>query len=458
MLDSQKGGCVSLSQPVSSRSPWAGAVDEELVEITPVTKPVHGSLQIPGSKSYTNRALLIAALARGESILNGILKSDDSYWCLDALKKLGITTEIKDDQVRLEGCAGRWKNRNGELFIGSAGTIARFLPGALAVSPEGSWLVDGTDQLRNRPLEPLIQALRELGAEIEYVTDHRGLPLKVSGQTLKGGQVQIAGNVSSQFLSGLLMASSYAQGPVNIRVTNGLVQPSYIEITLQLMEQFGAKVERFGQMEAFTVYPTGYAGRRLTLEADASTACYFLSLAALTGGTIRITNVGYHSAQPDAKFIDVLEKMGCRCEKGEHFLQVTGPEKLRGGFAVDMKPMSDQAITLAALAPFADGPIRVYNVPHIRKHESDRIAVICEALKRLGANVQEFADGFEIRPGNRLQGTLLDPHDDHRQAMVFALLGTKIPGVRISDPGCVSKTCPTFFSILASLGVQVQFR
>ncbi|WP_234410452.1 3-phosphoshikimate 1-carboxyvinyltransferase [Caldalkalibacillus mannanilyticus] len=423
----------------------------------PATGPINGEIYVPGSKSYTNRALIIAALAKGTSKLKGILRSDDSYWCIDALKRLGIHIEVEGDSVIIQGCNGKWPSKEGELFIGAAGTIARFLPGALAVAKGGNWMVDGIPQLRERPLKPLIDALRELGGEIEYLTDNPGLPLRVHGTGLQGKKIQIPGNVSSQFLSGLLIASAYADEPVTIEVINGLVQPAYIGITLQLMKQFGAKIEHSEDYSLLTVYPTGYEAKEVVLEADASTACYFLSLAALTQGTIRVTNVGYHSFQPDAKFIDVLEKMGCTVQKTDEYLEVKGPQQLKGGFDVDMKPMSDQALTIGALAPFADAPIHVHNVAHIRSHESDRISVICHSLKAMGLQVEEKEDGFTIYPGE-LQGTTLDPHDDHRNAMVFGLLGTKVPHIHILDPGCVSKTCPAYFEELRKLGLDVELK
>lgn len=446
-----------MSEIISSRSPWALSTTAHEAVVSPAMKPIVGELFVPGSKSYTNRALIIAALAQGTSNLTGMLKSDDSYWCIDALKRLGTTIDVQEDVVFIEGSAGKWKNNSGELFIGAAGTIARFLPGALSIAKEGSWKIDGIPQLRDRPLTPLINALRQLGGKVEYLSENKGLPLQVTGMGLQGGDVSIPGNVSSQFLSGLLIASPYANEPVRINVSDGLVQPSYIGITIQLMRQFGAQVEHSDDFQHVTIQPTGYQGRDIVLEADASTACYFLSLAALTGGTIRVKNVGYNSYQPDARFIDVLEKMGCAVIKDTTFLQVTGPKQLRGGFEVDMKPMSDQAVTIGALAPFADKPITVSNVAHIRAHESDRISVICQSLTKMGVKVEEREDGFTIYPGQP-HGAVLDPHDDHRNAMVFGLLGVMVPDVHILDPGCVSKTCPTYFTELQNLGIETHLK
>lgn len=457
-------------QRESARSEWSLQLPNHEAIVKPIHEPINAQLHVSGSKSYTNRALIIAALADGTSHLKGVLKSDDSFWCIDALKRLGIKVTVDGDDVHMDGCSGQWPTKQNDLFIGSSGTIARFLPGALAASSNGRWTVDGIKQLQQRPLKPLIDALQQLGASIDYLSANEGLPLLVHGSRLKGGHVTIPGDVSSQFLSGLLIASPLAEQEVTIQVEHDLVQPAYIGITVQLMRQFGADVEHSADFMSFKIKPTGYKGRHTVLEADASTACYFLSIGALTSGTVRVTNVGYDSYQPDAKFVDVLEQMGCSVVKDATFLQVTGVEQLKGGFTVDMKPMSDQALTIAALAPFADAPITVTNVAHIRQHESDRIAVICDSLRTIGVQVEEHHDGFTVYPMDKTiekHGTekltlqplvTLDPHDDHRQAMVYALLSLKIGGIRILDPGCVSKTCPTFFKELARLGVSTQFR
>ncbi|HEY8417679.1 MAG TPA: 3-phosphoshikimate 1-carboxyvinyltransferase [Limnochordales bacterium] len=414
-------------------------------------------LAVPGSKSVTNRALIIAALAHGASRLDGILRSDDSYWCVEALRTLGVEIRVEDTAVEVSGCGGRWPRPSGRLYVGSAGTLARFLPGALAAAAQGPWELDGSQQLRGRPIAPLVTALRDLGADIGYLSTEGQLPIQVR-PGLTGGRVAVSGRVSSQFTSGILLAAPYARQPVELEVVDQLVQPEYVGLTIQMMQAFGADVEPVGGFTRVQVRPRPYSGRTLTLEADASTACYFLTAAALTGGRVRITNVGYDSLQPDARFVDVLERMGCRVHRGSSFLEVTGPARLLGGFTADMRPMSDQALTLGAAAVFADAPITVSGVPHIRRHESDRIGVFVSQMRRLGVQVEEHDDGFTVHPGQPQPGAVLDPHDDHRQAMAFALLGTRVPGIRIGDPGCVSKTCPEYFQLLSRLGLSVIYR
>lgn len=395
-------------------------------------------------------------MAGGPSRLSGLLRSDDSYWGVQVLQSLGVSVEIDDTTVLVNGCGGQWPIASGRLYVGSAGTLARFLPGLLAAAPTGEWDIDGSEQLRGRPIAPLVDALKHLGADIEFITEAEGLPMRVRAG-LVGGDVTIPGNVSSQFTSGVLMAAPYARKPVTVRVTGGLVQPEYVGITVELMRTFGADVSHDETYNTIQVQPGGYRGRPYELEADASTACYFLTLAALTRGRVRVTNVGYDSLQPDARFVDVLELMGCDVRRGTGTLEVTGPERLRGNITVDMRPMSDQALTLGAAAVFADGPVTITRVPHIRRHESDRIHVFCTQMRRLGLRVDEHDDGFTVYPGQPVPGPALDPHDDHRQAMAFALLGTRVPGIRIQDPGCVSKTCPAYFDMLSALGVGVHF-
>lgn len=444
----------------SSRSPWAGPTEAEAVTLHPPSRPLDAEIAVPGSKSFTNRALLIAALARGRSVLTGVLRSDDSYWLIDALRRLGVFVTVDRDTVTVDGCGGVWPKTSGQLFLGSAGTSARFLPGALAAAPKGAWLVDGSDQLRGRPVAPLLKALRELGADIRPLNDDDSLPFEVRAGGLKGGTVSISGKVSSQFISGLLIAAPYASEPVTIKLIDDLVQPAYIGITIALMREFGADVQHEAGYREIHVKPGAYQGKTYTLEADASSACYLLALPAVAPGRVQVTNVGTASLQPDAAFVDVLEAMGLIVHRSAHSLATESPPqgagRLVGDHTFDMKPMSDQALTVGALAPFASGPITVTNVGHIRKHESDRIAALRQNLARMGVRVDEREDAFTVYP-KAPQAAAIDPYDDHRNAMAFTLIGARVPGVKILDPGCVSKTFPTFFDVMQQVGVGVTF-
>ncbi|GAA3408598.1 3-phosphoshikimate 1-carboxyvinyltransferase [Paenibacillus hodogayensis] len=439
---------------LEARSPWTGLAGIAEAELVPPAKPPQGEdVRAPGSKSVSNRALLLAALADGPSVIRNVLRSDDTYWCIDALRRLGVTIEVTGDEVRVEGIGGDWPNRQAELYIGAAGTVARFLPGALAAAPSGQWTLRGSRSLSARPLAPLVQALGEAGANIRYAEDDGRLPLVVTARGLEGGRIAISGDTSSQFASGLLLASPYARRTTHITVPGGIVQQAYVGITIDWMRRFGANVvhdERFGRFE---VAPGRYTGRQVEIEADASTACYYLAYAAVTGGRVRVTNLQSDTRQPDIRFAGVLERMGCRVQAGPEGVELSGPARLAGGFSVSMREMSDQTLTLAAIAPFADAPITIADVAHIRHHECDRITAICASLRALGIDVEEREDGLTVHPGVPV-GCALPTWDDHRVAMSLALIGARTSGIRLLDPGCVSKTCPSFFDDLRRLGME----
>lgn len=444
------------TKPLPGRSPWAALHDVHAAAVHPFAGSLRAQVRIPGSKSYTNRALILAAVAHGVSTLRGVLRSDDSYWCIDALRRLGLQVDVQDDTAVVHGGGGKWPAQGGELFIGSAGTIARFLPGVLACT-QGQWIVDGTAQLRSRPLATLVDAWKRLGARVECTEEAGALPLRIEGRPLAGGTLSMPGHVSSQFISGVILASPLLTSPLDLRIEGAIVQHAYVLMTLDTMAAFGVKAEHDPGLTHVRVAPQHYQGRTLDLEADASTAGYFLALAAVHRGTVRITNLGSGTRQPDLQLCDVLERMGCAVQRTDAWVEVTGPERLRGGFDVSMKAMSDQTLTVAAIAPFADGPISLREVAHIRHHESDRIGAMCTLLRQLKVPVEEHDDGMTITPAQPV-GTTLDTYDDHRVAMALAVLGTRTPGVVLRDPGCVSKTCPTFFSELRALGIGVDLR
>lgn len=437
---------------LKARSPWTPLKDVNTVTVSPSKSKIDGSITIPGSKSLTNRALIISALANGKSKVSGILKSDDSYWCLDSLKRLGIHTDIENETAFIEGKGGKWESSS--LYIGAAGTIARFLPGVLAVSGEGKWEIVASESMSKRPISQLINALKELGAEIDYLSDEGYYPLLIKGKALLGGEIKLSGNISSQFISGLLIAAPYFKEAITVNISEHIVQHSYVLLTLELMKKFGANVRYDNNLTKIIVYPSMYIPQDVNLEADVSTACYFLALAAVTNGRIRIDNLNYDTKQPDIKMIDVLEQMGCKVTKGSSFIELEGVKQLKGGLEISMREMSDQTLTLAAIAPFADGPITIKDVEHIRHHESNRISVICDSISKLGIKVEEFRDGLKVYPGIP-KPTLLNTHDDHRVAMSLALIGSRVEGIQINDPGCVSKTCPQYFNMLESFGLNI---
>lgn len=448
------------SPDLQARSPWSTLTGVERLTVHPVVRPVSGALSVPGSKSYTNRALIVAALANGTSHLSGILKSDDSYWCIDTLRRLGVEVQVEGDSVHVVGCGGKWPTPEAELYLGASGTLARFLPGALAVSPGGQWTLTGSNRLAERPLAPLLDALRRLGADLSYLETTDQLPFTLHAKGLQGGNIELSGSTSSQFISGLLLCAPYAQGAVHLHMTSPIVQHAYVQMTVDLMRQFGVAVVHDHDLVEFAVSPAHYHACDVELEADASTACYFLALAAVTGGRVYIRNLRYATCQPDIGMVDLLERMGCTAVRSGPTVALSGPQTesgrplLRGGFTVSMKEMSDQAVTLAAIAPFADAPITITNIAHIRAHESDRIQAICESLRRVGVQVDEHPDGLTVYPGAP-QYAVLPSYDDHRIAMALAVLAAGGNGAEILDPGCVSKTCPTFFDLAAAIGVEV---
>ncbi|MCT1904631.1 3-phosphoshikimate 1-carboxyvinyltransferase [Oceanobacillus sojae] len=437
---------------VKARSPWAALNGVNKITISPAKQGIEAAITIPGSKSLTNRALIMSALAAGKSKVSGILKSDDSYWCIEVLKQLGVGTELQDDIAYIEGSSGHF--RSNDIYIGAAGTIARFLPGALAASREGEWELEASQSMSKRPIAPLIHALRQLGADIDYLAKKDYYPLRIKGKDVKGGEVSLSGSISSQFISGVLIAAPYFNETTRVTIKDEIVQHAYVFLTLNLMKEFGADVQYDNALQQIVINPQPYKAKDILLESDASAACYFFALAAVTNGKIRINGLTEKTKQPDIQMLDVFEKMGCKVIKGASFIELEGTAQLKGGFEISMKEISDQALTLAAIAPFADSPITIKDVAHIRHHESDRISVICEALKELGIRTEEFEEGLRVYPGTP-KPACLDTYDDHRVAMALALIGSKVEGIQLNDPGCVSKTFPGYFSFLEELGLSV---
>ncbi len=439
-----------------SRSAWSSLEGVAAVEIGPCERAVTGRVALPGSKSETNRALMMAACADGISELGAILKSEDSYWCVAALTHLGVAIGEHGDTIRVEGTGARWRRTKDPVFIGSAGTIARFLPGLLCAG-DGEWMVRASLQLSSRPIKPLVDALIDLGGDIVFVQEWGRLPIRIKGRRLSGGTVHMSGAVSSQFVSGVIMASPLASNPVQIEVTDAIVQPGYVQVTLTMLKRFGVEVEADDSFRRFSIRPQPYRPASMNIAADASTASYFLALAAVTGGDVTITNLSSTSEQPDVQFLHVLERLGCEVAADDSGVRVRARGPLRGGQYFDMKALSDVALTLAAMAPFADGPIGIGGVEHIRHHECDRLSAMAASLSLLGIKVEERPDGLTIWPG-RPACAELDTYDDHRVAMSLAVLGSAANGIVLRNPGCVSKTCPSFFDLLTKLGLTVRYR
>jgi 3-phosphoshikimate 1-carboxyvinyltransferase len=425
-----------------------GAFPDEL-EIKPFEGPVDDTVRVPGSKSITNRALIVGALADGISTIENPLFSDDPYWLMAAFAGLGFPTKADREigTATVEGQRGIIPRSGVEVFVGNAGTAARFLPPVLALG-EGPYLVDGVARMRERPVADLVEAMRGLGVGVGYAGKEGRFPIEVEGGGIMGGVVGVRGTRSSQFLSGLLMTAPYGEEPVVLEVEGGLVSRPYVGITLGVMRDFGVEVVEEGR-DRFVVPPGVYEAGKYVVEPDASGASYFFAAAALTGGRVRVPGLGSASSQGDLGFVEVLEEMGCEAEIGVDYVEVRGPERLRG-IEVDMNGISDTMITLAAIAPFASSPTTIKNVAHTRAQETDRIAAVARELTRLGAEVEERPDGLKITPGPVGPGTV-HTYDDHRIAMAFSLLGLVVPGIRIQNPSCVTKTLPDYFQRLEAL-------
>jgi 3-phosphoshikimate 1-carboxyvinyltransferase len=420
--------------------------------IRPAEQPVDAIVRLPGSKSLTNRALVLAALADGVSVLEGALLSEDSWVMVDSLRRLGIPVDVDEPAERMivQGKGGTLPATRAELFVGNSGTTARFLTAMTALG-HGEYLIDGVPRMRERPIQPLLDALAQLGVQAESLLGTGCPPVRVRSHGLAGGTIRLRGDISSQYLSALLMIGPCTRDGLRIELESPLVSVPYVEMTLAVMADFGA-IATHEHAQVFHVQRNQrYRSRTYAIEPDASAASYFFALAAATAGRIRVVNLGTRSRQGDVQFVNLLERMGCTVIREPDALTVIGNRPLRG-IEADMNAISDTVPTLAALAPLADGPVIIRNVQHIRYKETDRIAAVANELRRLGITVEEFPDGLRIEPGP-VQPAVIRTYGDHRMAMSFAILGCAVPGLEIDDPGCVAKTFPDFFERLeAALG------
>lgn len=411
--------------------------------------PIHGSIRPPGSKSITNRALVCAALAGGESRLTGALDSDDTQVMTESLNTLGIYVKPSQNNtvLHVEGDGGKIPSNSAELFIGNSGTTVRFLTAMTALG-RGRYRLHGVPRMHERPIGDLIDALNQLGGDVSSENGTDCPPVIVKGTGLPGRQTSIAGNISSQYLSGLLMAAPCAVDQIILDVEDELVSKPYVEMTIKVMKSFGVSVEN-DNFSRFTIKNgQSYTGCEYDIEPDASAASYFWAAAAITGGKVTVEGLTRDALQGDVAFCECLEKMGCQIEYGENSITVAGASL--SGIDIDMNAISDTVQTLAAVAVFANGPTRIRGVAHNRHKETDRLADLVTELKRLGINANETDDGLTIEPGP-LQPATIETYDDHRMAMSLALVGLRQEGVEITNPGCTAKTYPHYFKDLARL-------
>jgi 3-phosphoshikimate 1-carboxyvinyltransferase len=421
-----------------------------ILPIEPVTRPIRGEARPPGSKSYTNRALLLAGLARGRSTLEGALFSDDTLHMARGLRALGLRVDFDEagERFEVDGGGGAFPATHGSVFVGNSGTTARFLTPALALG-RGVFELDGNEAMQKRPIQPLLDALAKLGVRATSVRGNGCPPIRVEASGFEGGAVRMPGGVSSQYFSALLMVAPCTQRGIAIDVDGELVSKPYLDVTAQAMAAFGGHVDRDPAFRRFHVRPAVYTATQYSVEPDASAASYFFAAAAVTGGRVVVPGLGSRSLQGDLGFVRVLERMGCEVRQTETETELTGPKTLEG-IEVDMSNLSDTAQTLAAIAPFAKGPTRVTGIGFIRRKETDRVGAVVTELKRLGVRAEEEDDGFVVHPGP-LEPADVETYDDHRMAMSFAVAGLVAKGVRIRNPSCVSKTFPAFFTVLERL-------
>jgi 3-phosphoshikimate 1-carboxyvinyltransferase len=442
------------------------------LEIRPLARPPRATVRVPGSKSITNRALVLAALCSRvrKPRLFGCLRSEDTEVMLDSLRRLGYEVETEWVPERLvtvfRGDRPPVPAPEAELWVANSGTTMRFLT-ALVCLGHGRYRLDGVPRMRERPIEDLLVALRQLGANARSERGNGCPPVVVEADGLKGGRARVRGDVSSQFLSALLLAAPFAEGDVTLEVEGPLVSQPYVDMTVHMMrgwmlqvEQEGGRFHVPGNQRPDRIRYSSY-----DIEPDASAASYFWAAAAITGGAVTVAGQFARRSdgrerdyaeylrrpclQGDVRFVEVLKQMGCEVRHGQEGITVEGPPLLRG-IDVDMNDISDTVMTLAAVACFADGPTTIRNVAHVRHKETDRLAALATELRRLGAEVEERADGLTITPG-RLRGAEVETYDDHRMAMSLALVGLRVPGVVIKNPACVTKTYPGFFADLERL-------
>jgi 3-phosphoshikimate 1-carboxyvinyltransferase len=423
----------------------------EQLTLDPIAK-VSGEVNVPGSKSLSNRALLLAALAEGETELTNLLDSEDIEHMLNALTKLGVSYRLSEDKTQcvVRGNGGAFEVAEPlELFLGNAGTAMRPLCAALAASNVDTVLT-GEPRMEERPIGDLVDALREADADVSYLKNEGYPPLQIKGKTLNGGEMSVDGSVSSQFLTALLMAAPLFSGDVTIRIKGELVSKPYIDITLDTMAKFGVTVEN-DNYQTFTVSGNAkyVAPGKFMVEGDASSASYFLAAGAIKGGTVRVTGIGQKSIQGDIRFADVLEAMGAKVVWDDEYVEITGaPLK---GVNMDMNHIPDAAMTIATTALFAEGPTTMTNIYNWRVKETDRLAAMAAELQKLGARVEEGHDYIKVWPTDSLKHAEIDTYNDHRIAMCFSLVALSDTPVTINDPGCTRKTFPDYFTRFKTL-------
>ncbi|RUM89419.1 MAG: 3-phosphoshikimate 1-carboxyvinyltransferase [Thermodesulfatator sp.] len=418
-------------------------------EIKPLEGPIRARLRLPGSKSLTQRALLCAALASGESRLENPLWSEDTELLARALSVSGAEVRLEEGSFRVRGTGGSpYFLERAEIFFGNNGTGSRFFLAYAALARRGKAVLYGKPRLHERPMGPLLEALRSLGAQLRCLEKEGFLPVEVLPGELQGGRVPLSAEKSSQFVSALLLIGPYLPGGLELEIQGPMVSTPYVELTLAVMQAFGAEVQK--RPQGFRVLEGRYQPQTYEIEGDASSASYFLILPALLGGSVVIENLSLHSLQADSLLLSLLVEVGGKVEAVEKGVRVSFSGRPRA-FEVNLREAPDLFPTLGVLAAWAEGRSRLFGAPHLRYKECDRIAAMATELKKCGAAVKELPDGIEIEGGKPLQGAEIETYEDHRIAMAFAVLGLAVPGMVIRHPDCVAKSFPEFWDYLERL-------
>ncbi len=412
-----------------------------MIEIRPAERIV-ADVECPPSKSYTNRALLIAALADGECRLENPLFSDDTKYMKEALIKFGVRVQQEEKAFIVSGTGGRLKVPEEEIFVGNAGTTMRFLTTFAALAP-GTVRLTGDERMQERPISDLLECLAAMDVKAVSVKNNQCPPIEIHGGNVPGGALSLAGDKSSQYLTSVLLSAPYFKNDTTVNIRGELTSKSYADITLDIMETFGVRVENESYRKFSVPAGTKYKARTYEVEGDWSSASYFLAAGAVTGGEVGISGLNPDSVQGDAGILNVLGKMGCATEKTGEKIRLRGnPLK---GITINMNNMPDAVQTLAVAALFAEGKTTITGIGNLRIKETDRIDALACELTRLGARVEEGEDFITVHPGASYKAAEVETYNDHRMAMSFAVAGLKIPGVKIKNPGCVAKSFPDFF-------------
>ncbi len=417
-------------------------------QITPI-KRINATIRVPGSKSYTQRALIAACLAAGKSEIKGALISEDTQLLIKALGSLGATIDQKGSDLAVQGTGGKLTCPSEAIFLGNNGTGLRLLTSTVCLG-QGTFVLDGNSRMRQRPIQPLIDALTNLGGHAVCVEQNGCPPIQVRASGLLGGKTTLSGGLSSQYLSSLLLAAPYAKKDAEIFVQGLLPSRPYVQMTLDVMREFGVKVSVSEEKSFFIKAPQAYCGRQYIIEGDASSATYFMAAAAICGGTVRIANIKADTCQGDLRLLEILATMGCGVNTSGKGVQVTGPLTNHEDLSFDLHDAPDMVPALAVICAFRKAKTTLKNIAHLRVKECDRIAALTSELRRMGVKADEKADEMTVQ-GPPTKGAQIECYDDHRIAMSFAVAGLAVDGVFIKDPDCVKKSFPDFWQKLEEL-------